>query len=244
MNKYTVAAIVIIVACFGGLVAWSTLRNEGKATDYSKYNSQSIIEDTDDNGNIADHVRGKTDSKVIVLEYADVQCPGCATMMPRMSILHKQYGDRVAFVFRNFPINGHQNARAASAACESAGFQGYFWEMLETLYSNRADWVDATGNKRTDIFANLFKEVAPDGDVEKFRTDLSNASIEKKINFDYGIGRNVDKVDGTPSVFVNGEKMNMDEGTFDDVIKRVEDKINSELEKNGERTGANEIEEE
>lgn len=244
MNKFTVVAIVIIVACFGGLVAWSTLRDEGKAIDYSKYNSQSIIEGTDDNGNIADHVRGKADSKVIVLEYADVQCPGCATMMPRMTILHRQYGDRVAFIFRNFPINGHQNARAASAACESAGFQGYFWDMLETLYSNRADWVDATGSKRTDIFANLFKEIAPDGDVEKFRADLNDANIEKKINFDYGLGRNVDKVDGTPSVYVNGEKMNMDDGTFDDVVKRVEDKINSELEKNGERTGPNETEEE
>ena len=121
-------------------------------------------------------------------------------MMPRMTILHRQYGDRVAFVFRNFPINGHQNARAASAACESAGFQGYFWDMLETLYSNRADWVDATGSKRTDIFTNLFKEIAPDGDVEKFRADLNDANIEKKINFDYGLGRNVDKVDGTPSV--------------------------------------------
>ena len=64
---------------------------------------------------------------------------------------------------------------------------------------------------------------------------MNDGNIEKKINFDYGLGRNVDKVDGTPSVYVNGEKMNMDEGTFDDVVKRVEDKINSELEKNSQR---------
>lgn len=237
MNKFTVVAIVFIIACFGGLVAWSTLRTADSSTDYSKYNSAEIINGNEDNGGIDEHVRGKVDSKVVVVEYADVQCPGCASMMPRMSKIHEQYGDRVAFVFRNFPINGHQNARAASAACESAGFQGYYWEMLETLYSNRNDWIEATGNSRTDIFARLFKEIAPDGDEEKFRNGINDSRIEKKVNFDYGLGRNVDKVSATPAIYVNGEAIDIGEGTFEDVIKRISDKIDSELEKVGEKTG-------
>ena len=234
MNKITFVAIIIIVACFGGLVAWSAMKDSDKATDYSKYNSASIIAGTDDNGNIADHVRGKEDAKVIVVEYADLQCPGCATLMPRMTEVYEEYGDRVAFIFRNFPINGHQNARAASAAAESAGFQGYYWPMIETLYSNRADWISEAGNTRTDTFKRLFKEIAPEGDVDKFVSDMSDPNIEKKVNFDYGIGRNVDKVEATPAVYVNGEAVKVSEGSFDEVIQRVKAMIDKKLDETKE----------
>ena len=244
MNKFTVVAIIFVLACFGGLVVWSSLRTEDSGTDYSKYNSAEIISGTEDNGNIDDHVRGKADSKVIVVEYADVQCPGCASMMPRMTKVYTQYGDRVAFVFRNFPINGHQNARAASAACESAGFQGYYWQMLETLYSNRNDWIEASGNSRTDVFARLFKEIAPDGDEEKFRSDMNDPNIEKKVNFDYGLGRNVDKVSATPAIYVNGAVVTInEEESFDDFVNRLTKTIDTELEKVGEKTGPVETEE-
>ena len=149
MNKFTVGAIAVILLAFGGLVVWSSLNSDNKL-NYDNYDTKSIIIGDDNNGNIGDHVRGKEDSKVVVVEYADLQCPGCATMMPKISKLHEQYGDRVAFVFRNFPIDGHQNARAASAAVESAGLQGYYWPMLETMYDNRNDWINVfdTGNKK------------------------------------------------------------------------------------------------
>ncbi len=229
MNKFTIVAIIIIVACFGGLVAWSALRNSDKATDYTKYDSKSIIAGNDDNGGIADHVRGKEDAKVVVVEYADLQCPGCATLMPRMTEVYEEYGNQVAFIFRNFPINGHQNARAASAAAESAGFQGYYWPMIETLYSNRADWISESGSTRTDTFLRLFKEIAPEGDTDKFISGMSDPNIEKKVNFDYGLGRNIDKVGATPAIYVNGDAIDVSEGSFDDVINKVKKKIDEKL---------------
>ena len=72
MNKFTAVAIAVIILCFGGLILWSTNNRETSKVDFSKYDPTKIIEATEDNGNIADHVRGKADSKVIVVEYADL----------------------------------------------------------------------------------------------------------------------------------------------------------------------------
>ena len=230
MNKFTAVAIAIIVLCFGGLIIWST-SNKNETVNLNNYDENSIIKATDDNGNIADHVRGKADSKVLVLEYADLSCPGCANIMPRMTKLHEEYGDKVAFVFRHFPLKDHQNSRSASAAVESAGFQDYYWEMLEALYSNRSDWLYATGQERTDIYVKIFKEIAPDGDEAKFRSDMNEAKIEKKIAFDYNIGKDKSKVTATPAIFVNGTAIDMtqEDKTFDDIINDIKKLIEEGL---------------
>ncbi len=242
MNKFTAVAIAIIILCFGGLILWSTNNKEDTKTDYSKYDASKIIMAGEDNGNIGDHIRGKEDSKIIVVEYADLACPGCATMMPRMTKIYEQYGDRVAFIFRHFPLKDHPNARSAASAVESAGRQDYYWEMLEALYANRSDWLYATGQERTDIYAKIFKQVAPEGNEEKFRTDMNDASIDKKISFDYNIGKERSQVSATPSVYVNGEKVNIErEGaTFDDIVNDITKMIEDNLKKNGEETAPKE----
>ena len=238
MNKFTVAVVAVLILLFGGLVASSFMQKSEQSIDYSQYDSTKIIAADDNNGNIGEHVRGKADSEVVFVEYADLQCPGCAAVMPRISEITKAYGDRVAFIFRNFPISGHQNARAASAAVESAGFQGYFWEMLETLYSNRASWIQETGNTRTQTFADLFKEIAPNGDVEKFKNELTNSNIEKKINFDYGLGIKNDNVTGTPALYVNGKAIDVAKyETQDDLRAAIEEAINNALREAGLETG-------
>lgn len=239
MNKFTVAAIAVILVMFGGLIAWTSFQKANNPTDVTDYNSASIIKADDNNGNIGDHVRGNENAKVIVVEYADLQCPGCAAAMPNVHELYEEYGDRVAFLYRNFPIQGHQNARAAAAAAESAGFQGYYWDMVETIYSNRAEWISETGTARTEVFVSLFKDIAPEGDVDKFREDMGSSNIETKINFDYSLGKNVDKVSATPAFYVNGVAINVEDAeTQEDLKKLLEDRINEELKKAGEETGA------
>jgi protein-disulfide isomerase len=231
MNKFTVAIIILILGAFGALIAFNVIRpNEEQGPDYSAIDTSKIIEAREENGNIADHVRGKADSSVVVVEYADFQCPGCASMVPHIDTIYNKYKDQVAFVFRNFPISGHANARAASAAAEAAGKQGYFWEMYESLYTNRNSWIEKTGEARTSTLAELFAGVAKDGDINQFRADLSNEEITKKIDFDYELGKNYDHVTATPSIHVNGEWVDItDIKTFDDVEQAVCDKIEEAL---------------
>ncbi len=231
MNKFTVAIIILILGAFGALVAFTLNRPDpDEQPDYSEIDTSKIIEARDENGQIADHVRGNANSSVVVVEYADFQCPGCASMVPHLDTIYSKYKDDVAFVFRNFPISGHANARAASAAAEAAGRQGYFWEMYETLYTNRNSWVEKTGESRTNTMAELFAGVAKDGNVEQFRADLSDENITKKIDFDYTLGKEYDKVAATPSIYINGELVDITEvKTFDEVEQAVCDKIDAAL---------------
>lgn len=233
MNKFTVAIIILILGAFGALVAFAvTHQDQDVQPDYSSIDTSKIIEAREENGNIADHVRGNANSSVVVVEYADFQCPGCASMVPHLDTIYEKYKDDVAFVFRNFPISGHANARAASAAAEAAGRQGYFWEMYETLYTNRNSWVEKTGEARTSTMAELFAGIARDGDINQFRVDLSDENITKKIDFDYTLGKEYDNVTATPSIYVNGEWVDVtDVETFDEVEELVSKKIDEALQK-------------
>ena len=238
MNKFTVAIIILILGAFGALVAFSIIHpNQEPETDYSSINTGKIIEAREENGYIADHVRGNANSSVVVVEYADYQCPGCASMAPHIDSIYYKYKDEVAFVFRNFPISGHANARAASAAAEAAGKQGYYWEMYEMLYSNQSSWKEKTGEARTNTLAELFAGIAKDGDVNQFRTDLSNEDILKKIDFDYALGKDYDNVTATPSVHVNGEWVDITNiKTFDEVEDAICNKIDIALGKKSANT--------
>ncbi|MFV0484891.1 MAG: DsbA family protein [Candidatus Saccharimonadales bacterium] len=245
MNKTTIIVLAIIILGFGGLVTWSVLQSKQSAVDYNEYDSSKIIPANDNNGNIPEHVRGDTDSPIVVVEYGDMQCAGCATAQPRMTTLLEEYGDRVAFVFRNFPIQGHPNARAAAAALESAGLQGYFWEMTDTVYANQALWSAESGSTRTKAFADLFQNIAPNGDVEKFKSDLGDSNIDKKISFDYNVGTKLDNVQGTPAFYINGKNIDISsaggETAFLDLLR---EKIDEQLKEAGLPTGPAATEEE
>ncbi|MBR3164030.1 thioredoxin domain-containing protein [Candidatus Saccharibacteria bacterium] len=227
MNKFTIGAIIAILACFGGLIAWSTMKSQDTKSNISEYSSKKLIAANEENGGIADRVRGSEDAKVLVVEYADFECSGCAAAAPKISQLYEQYQDRVQFVFRNYPLQYHQNARAAAAAAEAAGMQGKYWEMMESLYSNRADWIEESEQTRTDAFAKIFKDIAENGDEEQFRADMGSENIKKKIDFDRDIGK-AEGVDATPTFYVNGEKVDFSSENGD-VKTLVEAKIKKAL---------------
>src|SRR5699024_4048070 len=100
--------------------------------------TSSIIAASDKNGHIADHVRGNPDAKVVLVEYGDYQCPGCAGIAPALNTIADRYSEDLAFVFRNFPLSSiHPNAKVAAATAEAAGLQGKFWEMHDKLYQEQ-----------------------------------------------------------------------------------------------------------
>lgn len=231
MNKFTIGVIILILAAFGGMIIYSTMQNKESAVDYSQYDAAKIITDTEHSGGIAEHVRGKVDSEVVVVEYADFQCPGCKSFWPKVETMYDNYKDEVAFVFRNYPISGHQNARSAAMAAEAAGKQGYFWEMADTLYTNQADWYYETGDSRTNVYIDLFKNALPDGDVEAFKSTMAtDETLEKKINWDINIGKELNKVAATPSFYVNGDYVSIGANdSLDDFYNNIEAKIKEKL---------------
>lgn len=208
---------VIVVAILGGLVYTS----QSNKIDVSDVDGNKIQSASKQNGQIGDHVFGNKNSKVVLIEYGDFQCPGCKAAEPNLREISETYKDDMAFVFRNFPLTTmHPNARAAAAAAEAAGTLGKYWEMHTAIYSNQDAWKDATGTSRTDTFTDYARTIGLNED--KFREALEKSSINKKISFDQALGKKA-KVTSTPTLFLNGEMVS------EDVIKSVTQGDGSEL---------------
>ncbi|MFZ1600261.1 MAG: thioredoxin domain-containing protein, partial [Candidatus Saccharimonas aalborgensis] len=133
---------VLCVAILGGLV-WVSRGDRIDVTDIDPSTVQPALSK---NGQIADHTYGNMNSKVVLIEYGDYQCPGCGSAAPVIKKVVDKYKDKIGFVFRNFPLyEKHPNAFAASATAEAAGLQGKYWEMHEKLYANQDAWSQLSG---------------------------------------------------------------------------------------------------
>lgn len=147
----------------------------------------------------SDWTRGNRDAAVTLIEYGDYECPACATYLPIVEQIVKEYGDRIRFAFRDFPLNQHQSARPAAYAAEAAGLQGKYWEMYELLYKNQNDWapVPRTAKETFESYAERLGL-----DLARFKSDVESAAVRDAVEKDYqgGIAANVDH---TPTFFVN-----------------------------------------
>lgn len=139
-------------------------------------------------------VKGPAGAKVTVIEFSDFQCPFCKRGKDTMDELLKAYPNDVKLVFKNLPLDFHQQAKPAAAAALAAGKQGKFWEMHDLLFENQGRLGDG-------LYEELAKELKLD--VAKFKTDLKSPEIEKQIESDMSIARN-NGIQGTPAFFVNG----------------------------------------
>ena len=200
------AWIIFVIAIFGllaALVIWS--RSSSTKIDTSSIDTNLIQPASKQSGNIADHVFGKADSKVVLIEYGDFQCPGCGSAEPGVEKVTNDYKDYVAFVFRNFPLTSvHQNALAAASAVEAAGLQGKYWEMHNLVYTNQNDWNTLSTDQRTAKFTDYASQLSLD--TTKFKTDMASSAVSQKISFDQAIGYKVG-VDSTPTFTLNGVKV-------------------------------------
>ena len=207
MNKFIGVILGVMAVGVLGYATYSIIDGNNKMTDFNKYDFASIIEPTVDNGNIGDHVKGSKDAPVVIVEYADFQCSGCAGVNPKVNKLIEKMNGKLAIVYRNFLLSYHQNATAAASAAEAAGLQGYWKPYTDMLFAKQDEWFYDTPSERTEHFAQYFVTVTEgEGDMEKFNTDITSAEVSKKISFDMGIGKRID-IDETPAFYIDGEKI-------------------------------------
>lgn len=196
------AAVCIVL--LGGLVYISGKNKvDVESVDINKLQSAS-----EQSGTIADHVFGKADSKVVLIEYGDFQCPGCGSAHPNIKAVTEKYKDQAAFIFRNFPLTSiHPNARAAAAAVEAAGLQGKYWEYHNMLFESQSEWSSLSVDQRGDFFNSRAEQLGLNMDT--FKIDFAGTKVNQKINYDIAIGKKA-KVDSTPSIFLNGKALPQD----------------------------------
>ncbi|MDO5451549.1 MAG: thioredoxin domain-containing protein [Candidatus Saccharibacteria bacterium] len=207
---FSAAGVVIgiLVVALLGVAMYAIIDGNNRATNFEEYDFYSVIGPDASNGNIGDHVKGSAEAPVLIFEYADYQCPGCASINPKVNKAVEQSNGKLAVVYRSFLLSYHQNGTAAASAAEAAGLQGYWKEYADKLFSEQSEWEYADASERTALFNKYFEEVTNGkGDLAKFNEDIASEAVSKKINFDMGIGKRVD-VEGTPAFYVDGQLIN------------------------------------
>src|SRR5690348_7052357 len=153
--------------------------------------------------NEKDHILGGPDAEVVLVKYGDYECPHCRAAHGVLQQLLPQFGDRIAFTFRHFPLTEiHPNAEPAAEAAEHAGAHGKFWEMHNAIYLNQ----DALSPA---LLIELAQALGLSG--QGLRQALANGAYRDKVRSDFMSGVR-SGVNGTPSFFINGQRY---EGSYD-----------------------------
>ena len=142
-------------------------------------------------------IRGNTTAAVTVVEFTDFECSSCAKQHPILERLITEYGARVKFVIRDFPLLQHVNASKAAEAAEAAREQGKYWEYSALLFRNQ---------KALQV-ANLKQYAATLGlDRARFDAALDSGKFADKVLRDRLDGQRIG-VTGAPTIFVNGRRV-------------------------------------
>jgi len=138
--------------------------------------------------------RGPADAPVTMVEFADFECPSCGNAYPLFEAIYGHYEGKVRFVFKNFPLPAHSNAKLAAQAAVAAQKQGQFWRMHHVLFENQ------TRLTEPDLLAYAEKEGL---DMGKFKTELQAEASMKRIDAEFKQGEELG-VNATPTLYING----------------------------------------
>jgi protein-disulfide isomerase len=144
-----------------------------------------------------DHIQGPLDAAVTLVQYGDYECPYCGAAYPIIKEVQARMGERLRFVFRNFPITtSHPHAEQAAEAAEAAATQGKFWQMHDLLYENQR-------RLRDQDFRAYAEKLGLD--VERFNKELAEHVHAERIHEDFLSGVR-SGVNGTPTFYINGAR--------------------------------------
>lgn len=154
---------------------------------------------------------GQANAPVQIVEYADYECPYCIKAYPTMKKIIAEYGDRVNFVYKNFPLPMHASAQKAAEASLCASDQNQFWQYHDRLFTS------------TQLDVASLKKIASELklDTAKFDTCLDSGAQAAAVQKDAAEAQKLG-VSATPSFFLNGRFFSgaMDYNSLKDLVQK------------------------
>ncbi len=196
MNRYApiiIVAIVGLAAVAAGVVLYRVYKPQVLAVSQEQAKKAEIE---------SVHVRGAADAPVTLEEFGDFQCPPCGALSEPLNQLEGDYGTKMRFVFRQFPLANHANAKPAAYAAEAAGLQGRFWQMHDLLYREQANWSKTTNP--AELFLSYARIVGLN--TAKFQKDINSEEVKERVAADQKRAVELG-VHLTPTIFVNGKSI-------------------------------------
>jgi protein-disulfide isomerase len=144
-----------------------------------------------------DHVIGGENAEVTVVEYGDYECPHCAAAHVVVHRIVQQFGDRLLFAFRHFPLTEiHPHAGPAAEAAEFADAHGRFWDMHNAIYANQP---------RLSVPLLFMLASALKLSQSELQDALATHRYAQRVQSDF-LGGVRSGVNGTPTFFINGQR--------------------------------------
>ncbi len=148
-----------------------------------------------------------------MVEYGDYQCPFCGAAYPIVKRIQREFGGKLRFIFRNFPLTeAHPFALVAAQSAEAAGLLGKFWEMHDLIYENQ---------EQLEPEALLAWAGELGLDEKKFGAAILQGEVARRIKEDRLSGIH-SGVNGTPCFFINGTRFN-GPPTYDFLLAALDD---------------------
>ena len=159
-------------------------------------------------------IRGNPAAKVTVINFDDLECPYCARMHQELfpaTMAH--YRDKVRFIYKDNPLPElHPWAMHASvdANCLAAQSGPTYWTYVDYLHAHGQEITGADRNLAKS-YAALDRIARQEATVGKLDEDRMNACIAKQDETQvHASAKEAEALglEGTPELFVNGERMN------------------------------------
>jgi 2-hydroxychromene-2-carboxylate isomerase len=140
--------------------------------------------------------RGPADARVVVVEFADFECPFCQKIAPELDAIWEKHKDRVRFVYKYMPLAMHPHGEVAARAAIAAQAQGKFWEMHHLLFANgqRLEPGDIDGYAKS---IGL--------DIERLHADMQSPATKTRLDADRKLADDL-HVHGTPTIYIDGRE--------------------------------------
>jgi hypothetical protein len=140
--------------------------------------------------------KGNPGAPVVLVEFADFQCPACRAARPIVEEALKKHGDETRLVFKNFPLSIHQYGEKLARSARAAQLQGKFWEMYAALFENQ-------DRIAPPVIDELAKGLGLD--LVKFQKDSDSEAVADAVSRDRKQGERLD-IQSTPTLFINGRQ--------------------------------------
>ncbi len=184
---------------------------ESKASKFGSRPAPKLLEDPVPIPTLGSPMMGPANAPITLVEFSDFQCPYCSKAVTEINATLKAYPNDVRLIFKQYPLDSHPAAAISAAASLAAHAQGKFWPMHDVMFANRQ-------RLSRQAILGWAKDIGLD--MKHFTADLDSESIRKTVLRDQADGDKAG-VEGTPTVFLNGQKYNGDLAT--DAIKPVID---------------------
>jgi protein-disulfide isomerase len=140
--------------------------------------------------------RGPDDARVVIVEFADFECPFCQKIAPELDGVWEKRRDKVRFVYKFMPLAMHPHGDIAARAAIAADMQGKFWEMHRLLFAS-GQHLEQSDLETYATSLGL--------DVPRFRTDMLSPAARARIDADRKEADEL-QVKGTPTIFIDGRE--------------------------------------